>query len=349
MFLNSKQKIFPVFCFETAQHKSVSLASETSGLQSSNPFANSSVHTLFSNKIRFQYKKVKRIAILFVYIAGGFMTNKKFLLFLSLLLSCSIPERYPLPALPQPTSTGIEISPGAMTIRSGEHRTIKALLIQEDGSKIEIPFQSLLLTSDSEAVAFDEISILGVNEGISRVTASYLDKSAFLEVTVIIPPDYSKLRISEIMYNPAGDETDKEFIEIFNSGYRKCDLEGVSVIDGSKTSIPFVFGKISIEAQSFLVIAQSKEIFASTYLCDPGAYPFSFGLNDSGEAVFIRDPLGNILDSVYIGNGSSDFKAQSPWGTLSAPKGKSLRRINPMTDTDSPNDFEAAVPSPGVQ
>jgi hypothetical protein len=150
------------------------------------------------------------------------------------------------------------------------------------------------------------------------------------------------------MYDPAGDETGKEFIEIFNAGERVCNLEGVSVVDGSKSSNPFVFGSVSLASKSYWAIAQSRDIFIQTYTLDPGAYPFTFALNNTGEAVFLKDPSGNILDSVYIKKGTADFAAPSPWGALTAAEGKALRRKNPMIDTDSPIDFEAADPSPGM-
>jgi len=122
------------------------------------------------------------------------MTNKKIIIILGLALSCTIPERYPLPEQLPLSPSGIEIFPAEMAIRTGEHGQIRAVLIQSDGVKTDIPFASLVLDSDTDAVAFDQGSILGIKEGISCVSVSYLDKSSCLTVIVTIPPDYSKLR-----------------------------------------------------------------------------------------------------------------------------------------------------------
>ena len=62
--------------------------------------------------------------------------------------------------------------------------------------------------------------------------------------------DYSKVKLNEIMPNPSGNDTDYEWIELFNGSEEDIDLTGCS-LDGKN------FGDVAvIEGESYLVVAK---------------------------------------------------------------------------------------------
>lgn len=99
--------------------------------------------------------------------------------------------------------------------------------------------------------------------------------------------------ISELFPNPGTDEEKNEFVELYNFGSDKIDLENWTLTDKSGDTI-YVFPKISIEAGLFLV----------RYRID-----FKFALNNSGgEEVFLRDPNGDSVSHVgYSGTVKENY------------------------------------------
>ncbi len=83
------------------------------------------------------------------------------------------------------------------------------------------------------------------------------------------PPSPGRLLISEVMANPAGDEPDLEWIEIYNAGGTELELEDYKIGDeemlgGDEGMLRFPPGLV-IAPGEVLVIANQALPFQSTY------------------------------------------------------------------------------------
>ncbi len=105
----------------------------------------------------------------------------------------------------------------------------------------------------------------------------------------VLPPSYvlvkntDNVRINEILANPSGEESDNEFIELFNNSPEKADISSFIIKDNSASG-KYVFpSNTIIQPQSFLILYRKT---------------FSFALNNTNETISLLDPEGRMKDSV---------------------------------------------------
>lgn len=245
-------------------------------------------------------------------------------------------------------SCGIEIIPDKVTMKETEEKELTVVILEKDGSRTKVDHSLISYSFDEK---FISVSPSGVISGISPGTGELIVKTGSFSYTVpfvITPkPHYENLVISEVMYCPSENERELEYIEIFNMGDTECVLDGVTVIDGGFSSKPFPLDGSTIGAKRFMLISRSDTPFKEFYGCMPDAFPFTFDLSNSGDAVFLRDPSNTLIDSVYIKNGG-DATPPPLWGAeLSAKKGKSISRTELTKRTGRSSDFTENDPTPG--
>jgi len=106
------------------------------------------------------------------------------------------------------------------------------------------------------------------------------------------PKEYSsKIRINEILPNPSGDESENEYIELYNFSGDDIDLEGWEIKDSSETG-KYIFSKGSII---------KKDNYIEIYRKD-----FKFALNNSDEMVYLLDPNGKIIDKTNYADSAKE-------------------------------------------
>ncbi len=132
---------------------------------------------------------------------------------------------------------------------------------------------------------------------------------------------YNDIVINEIMYAPDGGES--EWVELFNASGRKVNLKNWTVADNS-TVIRLVNYDLILEGDSYLIAAkdtavQMKKEINNFLLCKN--LP---SLNNSGDAVVLKDSIGTIIDSVLY---------MPAWGGGS---GKSLERKEYYLNSNDP-------------
>ncbi len=130
--------------------------------------------------------------------------------------------------------------------------------------------------------------------------------SAETDATFHIPRTLDVLRITEIMYNPADngpiDGDEYEFIELKNTGTQVLDLSGVTILSGVLFEFPE--GTILIPG-GFIVIAGNSDAFAQLYPDVPIGGTYRRNLSNSGDTIELRDPLGNLILSIFYHDGNS--------------------------------------------
>ncbi|MDA3881183.1 MAG: lamin tail domain-containing protein [Prolixibacteraceae bacterium] len=153
------------------------------------------------------------------------------------------------------------------------------------------------------------------------------DWSALNEVSLIIREDYNDLKITEIHYNPLGDDNDDgnqyEFIEIKNTGQSTLYLGGVQFVDG--ISYTFPEGSL-IESGGFIVLTSDMDAFYNRY----GFLPFDAyegQLNNGGEWITVTTAYSDtIIHFEYDDSGN--------WSPFADGVGSSLVPVDMNPDND---------------
>lgn len=138
--------------------------------------------------------------------------------------------------------------------------------------------------------------------------------------------------ISEIMYHPASDFDEDEFLELHNTGSEAVALDGWS-ISGIGT-VQLQPGS-SIAPGGYFVLANHEFQFVVTYGFSPDG-TYSKKLSNSGECIELFTPSGGLADAVC-------YEDDGYWPTTPDGLGPSLERINPASDDDTPRNWRAST------
>lgn len=136
------------------------------------------------------------------------------------------------------------------------------------------------------------ITISNQQDIFGNVLPTETQRITFVELSLAARGD---IVVNEILYRQA-DATSPEFVEIFNTTDRNFDLENWTLEDagGNSATIP---GGTVLSSGSYLVLT-NLEAFANSL--PNGLFLSDFpSLNDSGDAIIIRDENGTVIDSLF--------------------------------------------------
>ncbi|MBT4350923.1 lamin tail domain-containing protein, partial [archaeon] len=129
-----------------------------------------------------------------------------------------------------------------------------------------------------------------------------MNKGLYLMTFLIfIPSVFSQIIISEIMYNPIGSDTNKEWIEIYNSGNSPIDMTGWKFRENNVNhGLNLYQESMTIQPNDFLIISRHGDSFLANYNRYSGNIATSsFSLKNSGEELYILD---NNLNEIKFVN-----------------------------------------------
>ena len=175
----------------------------------------------------------------------------------------------------------------------------------------------------------------------SRTLLNVTNWSALNEASFTVAELGSKMRFTEIHYNPPGGDA-YEFVELRNAGSQDADLS-LATVEG----IGFAFGPgISLPAGAHLVLASgvNTNAWRARYPGIPFAGNYPGSLSNGGERLVLRDATGNVLTSV-------DYSDGGGWPRSADGGGRSLERIDTDGDADDPSNWRASSEvngSPGL-
>jgi len=156
--------------------------------------------------------------------------------------------------------------------------------------------------------------------------------SAMCPRTFYVNQNYTDLVINEIHYNPNDSiytqttpidtvsGNNFEFIELKNTGNQTIHLKDVDFAKG----IGYSFEDINIPAGGFVVLAEDGDRFIEKYGFEADGI-FEGKLENSGEKIWLSDPVGNIIDSIR-------YNDSLPWDTIPDLGQYSLGLINSFAD-----------------
>lgn len=127
----------------------------------------------------------------------------------------------------------------------------------------------------------------------------------------------AEIVITEIMYNPESTDSDREWIEIYNSGSEIVDLSDYKLLENDvnhKLSAhnPENDEKLELEPQKYAIIADNSLKFSEEYSINGLLIDSVFSLRNDGEVIYIVDNNENIIDSVeYLPDWGADGNGNS--------------------------------------
>jgi hypothetical protein len=170
-------------------------------------------------------------------------------------------------------------------------------------------------------------------------TASVLARSvrqaaAAAPVIYTTPHNLNALRITEIMYNPAGGQ-EYEFIEIKNTGPAELNISGLAFTDG----IDFTFPPHTyLAAAGFAVLARDAAGFIDRYPDVPLTGVYAGALANEGERLELSDRDGHPLVALTY-----DDDEAAGWPAGADGEGYSLVIVDWDGDPDQPGNWRAST------
>jgi len=151
-----------------------------------------------------------------------------------------------------------------------------------------------------------------------------------ISLTLIEPTYTDDVKISELLPNPSGTETEAEFIELVNDGNQNISLNGWTVSDGSRTYT--LSGEIASDGYQAFYNADTK-----------------ISLNNSGDSVILSAPNGDSKDEVsYSGTAAEDTSwarqnsGDFAWTTSPTPGATNLFTGNNEEVTEDSSDEQSS-------
>ncbi|MBI5387486.1 MAG: lamin tail domain-containing protein [Verrucomicrobia bacterium] len=159
--------------------------------------------------------------------------------------------------------------------------------------------------------------------------------------------------INEIMFHPSSEQTDEEYVELFNRGAAPVDLTGWRLNRG----VNFTFPSVMLPGGDFLVVAANTNAFAAKY---PGVAHvvgnWRGTLRNSHDQIELEDAGGNRVNAVtYADEGDWAIRIRSTqypqgwdWLCEADGLGQSFELMNPALPNDSGQNWASSLTPEGT-
>ena len=186
-------------------------------------------------------------------------------------------------------------------------------------------------------------------------------KRIFTTLTVLalfsLAQSVNALIINEVMYDLDGTDSGREWIEVYNDSGSSLDIADYKFFESNTNhSLSLDSASSIIPAGGYAVIADNVTKFKADNVSFSGIlFDSAFSLNNSGEALVLKDPEGNILDEYTYdvslgaaGDGNSLQKINGVWvASVPTPGAQNTQTQNPDPVESDPEEDEASDSSEG--
>lgn len=153
-----------------------------------------------------------------------------------------------------------------------------------------------------------------------RVGIEFLEPRRVLESTVVF---------NEVMYHPAGNNDQPEWVELYNQLAVDVDLSGWKLSDG----VDFTFPKGTvIPGGGHVVVSSDPELLEQQARIGNVFGPFDGRLSNGGETIELRNNSGRLMNQLSYDDGH-------PWPVASDGSGASLAKAKPMRGSAQPENW----------
>ena len=208
------------------------------------------------------------------------------------------------------------------------------------GSGNLISSHSITLNGLTEGTTYF-YQVVSVDEAGNVATADGFTFQTVAAPTSSVPD----ILISEVFYDTPGNESEEEWIEIYNTTGQQIDLSGWSLVDDNGDGQSFAFSnKHKINGNTFLTLAIDRQGFNDLYGYHADDIVSLPPLNNGGDVLILFDDSGSEIDAVAWEGGSNSLPAN--WGSTSAPsapEGNSIYRTNLTVDTNTEADWSVTT------
>ena len=112
-----------------------------------------------------------------------------------------------------------------------------------------------------------------------------------------------KFSISEIMYDPTGNEVQQEWVEVCNESDKCADASGFTIADGSSIT-PTVFQEgLTFRAGQCKTVSNNPVNIFECHVQTHVQWTIEITLNNEGDSVTLKDAEGNTLDKMVYSLG----------------------------------------------
>ena len=153
----------------------------------------------------------------------------------------------------------------------------------------------------------------------NRNNKIYLLAAAPIFLLIFMATDSSSLQITEIMFNPNGSDSGREWIEIYNNDSQEINLSGMTFYEsGTNHKTESINAKYILYPKQYAIIVDKPQLFLDDYpwLEQPNTTEFnttifdsSFSLVNTGEYIEIKinnSKITSINYSIILQNTSID-------------------------------------------
>jgi len=161
------------------------------------------------------------------------------------------------------------------------------------------------------------------------------------------PQTQLKVVLSEVYYDTIGTDAIEEWIELYNNSGKTIDIGNCTITDnypaGGHVTIP---AGTKMAPYSYLTVAANSAGFNNLYNYEADYYyGTAIALGNSGDALLLRDGLGNLVDAVSYEGGTSGG-LPTGWGSTTMPRastGSTIVRTDVAIDTNTYADWTTAA------
>jgi len=137
---------------------------------------------------------------------------------------------------------------------------------------------------------------------------------------------------NEIMFHPAQNEAEEEWIELHNQFASNIDISGWKIAGGAGFTFP---EGTRIVGNGYLLIASSPQRLRTLTGLTNIFGPFTNRLSNAGEKLELRNNSDRLMDAL-------DYQAADPWPVGPDGSGASLARIKPGISGKNPNNWRSS-------
>ena len=143
--------------------------------------------------------------------------------------------------------------------------------------------------------------------------------------------------INEINYNSANDFDSEDWIELYNNTNGAIDLSGWVFMDENRTPSFVINSGTILQSHSFITLCRDLTLFQARYPGILGSFGnMNSGLSGSGEAIFLYDNKGRLVDSLT-------YSDEAPWAVEADGGGSSLELKDPSLDNSLGINWAASI------
>jgi hypothetical protein len=139
--------------------------------------------------------------------------------------------------------------------------------------------------------------------------------------------------INEIMYHPAANRDELQYVELFNAGPGEVNLSGWAFTKGIKFGFP---EGTTLAPQSYLVVCSNVTALTKAYGLIRALGPFTGRLSHKQDHIELTDAAGQITESVR-------YADQEPWARGADGYSSSLERICPSAAGEKAENWAAST------